>query len=105
MSELKHLTNEEFEQFVNSKDVVLIDFYATWCGPCKMLAPILEKVSQEVGQDYAIAKVNVDEEYELSKQFGIMSIPCMVVFEKGKERNRLVGFRQKQDIIKALKGE
>ena len=105
MAEVVHLEEKTFEEFVSSKQVVLVDFYANWCGPCKMLSPILDKVAQEVGEDYAIAKINVDENYDLSKQFGVMSIPCMVVLENGKERQRLVGFRQKQDIIKALKGE
>lgn len=105
MSELQHLDNKNFKEFLKSKDVVLVDFFATWCGPCKMLSPVLSEVSKEVGNTYAIAKVDIDEQYDLAKTFGIMSVPTMIIFEKGEERQRLIGYRQKQDIINALKGE
>lgn len=105
MSELQHLDNKNFKEFLKSKDVVLVDFFATWCGPCKMLSPVLSEVSKEVGDTYAIAKVDIDEQYDLAKTFGIMSVPTMIIFEKGEERQRLIGYRQKQDIINALKGE
>lgn len=105
MSELQHLDNKNFKEFLKSKDVVLVDFFATWCGPCKMLSPVLSEVAKEVGNTYAIAKVDIDEQYDLAKTFGIMSVPTMIIFEKGEERQRLIGYRQKQDIINALKGE
>lgn len=70
------------------KDKVLVDFYANWCGPCKMLGPVLEKVSDEV----KILKVNIDEYQDLAREYGIMSIPCIILFDKGKELRRNVGF-------------
>ena len=67
---------------------VLVDFYANWCGPCKMLGPVLEKVSDEV----KVLKVNVDENQELAREYGVMSIPCVILFDNGKEIKRSVGF-------------
>lgn len=75
-----------FEEIIQKR--VLVDFYANWCGPCKMLGPVLERVSDEI----SILKVNVDEHQELARKYGVMSIPCMILFENGKEVKRNVGF-------------
>lgn len=70
------------------KERVLVDFYADWCGPCKMLGPVLEKVSDEI----KVVKVNVDDNQELAKKYGVMSIPCVILFDKGQEIKRSIGF-------------
>ena len=75
-----------FKELINEK--VLVDFYANWCGPCKMLSPVLEKVSSEV----KVLKVNVDENPELAREYGVMSIPCIILFDGGEEVKRNVGF-------------
>lgn len=75
-----------FKELINEK--VLVDFYANWCGPCKMLSPVLEKVSSEV----KVLKVNVDENPELAREYGVMSIPCIILFDRGEEVKRNVGF-------------
>ncbi len=102
--ELKHLNEKEFEELVsNAKKPVLVDFFATWCGPCKMLAPVLESVKDEVGDTAEIYKVDIDGCMDLAKSFGIMSVPTMIVFKDGQEVNRLVGLRPKNLILEALK--
>ena len=74
-----------FDELIQEK--VLVDFYANWCGPCKMLSPILEKL-----EEVKVLKVNVDENPELARKYGVMSIPCLILFDKGKELKRNVGF-------------
>ena len=96
---IKHINSEEFEKEVlTSKDIVLVDFYADWCGPCKMIAPILEEI-----EDASIYKINVDEEQDLAMQYGIMSIPCLISFKDGKEYKRSVGLVEKETISELLK--
>lgn len=102
--ELRHITEQDFDSLVkNSKKTVLVDFFATWCGPCKMLAPVLETIQDEVGENVDIFKADIDECMELAKSFGIMSVPTMIVFKNGEETNRLVGLRPKNLILEALK--
>lgn len=101
--ELKHVNLENFEEEVNSGKVTLVDFFATWCGPCKMLGPVLEQVADEVKDTANIVKLDIDESMDLAKQFGVMSVPTMVIFKDGKEVDRIVGLRQKSQIIDALK--
>ena len=101
--ELVHLTSQNFdEKAKSSKGVVLVDFFATWCGPCRMLSPILEQVQDEVKDKATIFKFDVDESEEISKEFGIMSVPCMVVLKDGQEVSRMVGLRQKAQIVAEL---
>ena len=96
----KIIDTKEFNEVVlTSKEKVLVDFYADWCGPCRMLGPILDEISK----DHTVYKVNVDNEPELAQNYGIMSIPCMIIFKDGKEVNRLVGLRSKSDILELLK--
>lgn len=97
------ITTQEFqEKVLNSSVPVLVDFFATWCGPCKMMAPVLDEVSQEVGSKAAVYKVDVDQEMALAQQFNIMSVPTMIVFKGGKPVQQFVGMQPKQAITAAL---
>ena len=95
----KHLTQEAFDAALSSKQSVLVDFYADWCGPCKMLAPVVEQIAQE-NPDYAVYKLNVDEAPQIAARYGVMSIPTLILFKSGAEASRLVGVQSKQAILK-----
>lgn len=96
------ITKENFEQEVlQSTKPVLLDFWASWCGPCRMLSPIVDEVAEERG-DIKVGKVNVDEQPELAGQFDVMSIPTLLVFENGKLVNRAVGARPKSGVLSLL---
>ena len=102
--QIKKLDLEQFESEVQNREgAVLVDFYADWCGPCKMMTPVLEAVATE-RSDVVIAKVNIDESAELASRFQVLSIPTLIVFENGKESARAVGYRPKQDVL-AMLGE
>ena len=101
MSILK-ITKENFEEVVLKSDKkVLLDFWATWCGPCRMIAPFVEEIAQE-REDIIVGKIDVDEERDLAIQFGITSIPTLVVMEHGEKKGQMLGFRPKTDIEKLL---
>lgn len=100
-----HITKENFEaEVMKSQKPVLLDFWAPWCGPCRMVGPIVEEIAQE-NEAVAVGKVNVDEEMELAAQFGISSIPTLVVMNGGKVVATAVGYRPKTDIQKLLELE
>ena len=92
-----HITKENFDAVVNGDKPVLLDFWATWCGPCRMIAPIVEEISAE-RDDIVVGKVNVDEEMELAVKFGIVSIPTLILLKNGMEVDKIVGYRPKADI-------
>ena len=92
---IKHYSKkEDFNEIIKNK--VLVDFYADWCGPCKMLAMEIEKVASEI--DIDIVKVNVDEEEEIARKYGVMSIPTLILFENGQELKKTIGFIPKDKI-------
>ena len=95
------VTNDNFNEIKDSKYTVLIDFYADWCGPCRMLGPVLDEIASEKN-DIAIGKVNVDNDRELANSFGIRSIPTMIIFKNGVEVDRMVGFFNKDNILARL---
>ena len=100
-----HLTKENFEQEVlQAKEPVLVDFWASWCGPCQMVGPVVEEVAGEV-TDAKICKVNVDEQPELARQFRVMSIPTLMVFKNGQTVKREVGAKSKAELLDMLNAQ
>lgn len=98
------LYKETFEQEVLQSDIpVLVDCWATWCGPCKMIAPIVKEIADEYDGKILVGKVNVDEEPDLTMQYNVSSIPTLMVFKNGQLVNRAVGYREKDEILKMLK--
>lgn len=95
------ITEKEFEN-KTKKGVVLVDFFATWCGPCKMMSPILESVQEEFGEKVSIFKVDVDNDEKLARSFGIMSIPTMILFVDGQKKEKHVGLWSKQDVVDTI---
>ena len=98
-----NITSQNFEEEVTKSSVpVLIDFWAPWCGPCKMMAPVVEEIAKEVGETAKVGKVNIDEEPNLASSFGVMSIPTFVVGRGGKVVGQTVGVQGKEDVLKLL---
>ena len=95
------VNKENFNDIKNSDKKVLLDFYADWCGPCRMVSPIVDEIAEE-NPDYLVGKINVDEEPDLASEFGVMSIPMLVVLEKGEIKNSSVGAKPKAQILKML---
>ena len=99
-----HITKDNFEELVLKSDKkVLLDFWATWCGPCKMIAPIVEEIAEE-NEQIVVGKIDVDEETPLAIQFGVTSIPTLVLMENGQKIGQLIGYRPKADIQKFIEG-
>ncbi len=101
MSALK-VNKMNFEEVKASEGPVLLDFYADWCGPCKMVSPIIDEIADE-NPDLVVGKINVDQENELASEFGVFSIPTLVVMKKGEVVNKVTGARPKAQILALLK--
>lgn len=96
-----HLNKDNFKNFINQNEKVLVDFWASWCGPCRMLGPVMEDLEKDFPN--RIGKVNVDEEEELAQAFGISSIPAIIVFQNGKIVGQTVGYQPKNNFVNLLK--
>ena len=97
---IKEINKDNFKtEVLESDKSVLVDFYATWCGPCRMMEPILEEMSEEES-DIKFCKIDTDEAMELAKEYGIMTIPCIIAFKDGNEINRSVGLTDKSNLLK-----
>ena len=97
------ITAQNFEQEVLQSDKpVLVDFYADWCGPCKMMAPVIEEIAGEA-DDVKVGKLNIDNEMEIAQKYGVMSIPTLIVFRDGKEGKRDLGAKPKKAVLDMLK--
>ena len=95
-----HLEKENFDELI--KDKVVVDFFATWCGPCKMLGPVFEELSTEIN-DIKFIKVDIDEHEDLCRKYKVMSVPTLIVFDKGKEVKRKIGFIPKDKLQEFIK--
>ncbi len=99
---VKKLDTQNFaDEVLNTSGTVLVDFYADWCGPCKMVSPVVDEIAEE-RTDIIVGKANVDESAALAKQYKVMSIPTLIVFKDGKESARLIGYSPKEEILAAL---
>ena len=94
------LSSENFkEEVLNSEKPVLVDFYADWCGPCNAMSPVIEELSKELEGKAKVGKINVDENSDIAVEYNVMSIPTLIVFKNGKEEKRLVGLRDKEELL------
>lgn len=95
--------NDFDEKVMKSEKPVLVDFYADWCGPCKILGPILEDVAEEIGDDAVIAKLDIDQNQSKAREYGVMSIPTLILFKNGEMQEKIIGLRAKEDILNIIK--
>ncbi|MCF8567403.1 thioredoxin [Alicyclobacillus tolerans] len=96
------VTDKTFSEFIQGDKPVLVDFWATWCGPCNMMAPVLEDVSKECEGKLKVGKLDVDQNPATAQEFGIMSIPTLILFQNGRPLKQIVGFRPKGDLVAQL---
>ena len=100
---ITELNNENFEKEVlQSEKTVLIDFWASWCGPCRMMSPVVDNIAETMGEQVKVCKVNIDENQELAEKYQVMTIPTFLVIKNGKETARTIGVQPKEDILKLI---
>lgn len=98
-----NVTSENYEsEVLKSEKTVLIDFYADWCGPCKMMSPVIDEIAEEMKETVKVGKINVDENQDLAMEYGVMSIPTIVVLKNGEVQKTFVGVTDKEEIKQAL---
>ncbi|MBE7019464.1 MAG: thioredoxin [Ruminococcaceae bacterium] len=90
------------EDVLNQEIPVLVDFFATWCGPCKMLAPVLEELNDEYGGRIKIVKIDIDKHIELARQFRVATVPTMMIFENGEAKETVIGYHSKEELVDLL---
>ncbi len=95
------ITDDTFKNEI-SNGLVLVDFWAPWCGPCKMIAPVLEEINEEMGDQVKIAKLNVDDNQVTTAEYGVMSIPTLLVFKDGEVVEKVIGFQPKENLVEVL---
>ncbi len=97
------VTDQDFEERVlKSEEPVLVDFWAEWCVPCHMVSPVVEEIGQEKGESLRVAKLNIDENPEVTRRYGVMSIPTLMLFKDGEEKARVVGARGKEALLREI---
>jgi len=101
---IKEVTNTNLSEVLADEKLVIIDFWAVWCGPCRMLSPIVDEIAEEMAGQVSVAKCNVDEADEVAMQFGIRSIPTLIFFKGGQPVDKLVGALPKAELIKKING-
>ena len=101
---VKEINQEEFKIKVTGASKVLVDCYADWCGPCKMLSPIIDELAEEM-EDFVFYKLNVDDAEEIAMEYEIMSIPTLLIFEDGKLKDKLIGFKSKEELKEILEAK
>jgi len=103
LSQVKHLTDDTFDTLISTSEVpVLVDFWAEWCGPCRMMSPVLDEAAKEMGDKIVIAKLNVDENPATATKFSIMTIPTMILFKQAKPIGKIIGFVPKAQLKKKI---
>ena len=97
------VTSSNFKtEVLDYKGLVLADFWASWCGPCQMLSPLIEEIANDLGDKIKVVKINVDEESQIASTYNVTALPTVIIFDNGKIKETIVGFRQKQDYLSAL---
>ncbi len=97
-----HVNDQSFSTDVESTGTVLVDFWAPWCGPCKMIAPVLEEIDNEIGNKLTIAKLNVDDNQNSARKYGIMGIPTLLLFKDGRPVEKIVGYQPKDELMATI---
>jgi thioredoxin 1 len=103
MADVKDVTDQDFEsQVVGAETPVLVDFWAEWCVPCHMVSPVVEEIGRDKGDALSVVKLNIDENPDVTRKYGVMSIPTLIMFVSGEEKARVVGARGKDAILKEI---
>ena len=102
MSEIRHPNKEELNEILKNNDLVLVDFYASWCMPCKMLSPIIEEIAKEYEGKVVVCKIDIDENEELANEYNIMSVPTVIIFKNNENVEEIIGLNNKSKYTRAL---